>query len=73
MRIKEILASVGAFALTVGPALAQATRPIARATAPLVADNNLGGRSSLLIIALVIALGVGIYFITKNDNKPNSP
>ena len=33
----------------------------------------MGGGSSLLIIALVVALGIGIYFITKNDNKPDSP
>lgn len=73
MRIKEVFATVGAFALTVGPALAQAARPVARAVAPLDQASTLGGSSSLLIIALVIALGVGIYFITKDDNKPNSP
>ena len=33
----------------------------------------MGGGSSLLIIALVVALGIGIYFITKDDNDPDSP
>lgn len=73
MRIKDIFATVGAFALTVGPAFAEAAKPVARAVTPLEQHSNLGSSSSLLIIALVIALGVGIYFITKNDNKPNSP
>lgn len=69
MRIKDILAPVGAFALTVGRTFAEAAKPVARAVSPLDQPGNLGSNSSLLIIAL----GVGIYFITKNDNKPNSP
>lgn len=73
MRINDIIATMGAFAATVGPAFADAARPVARAVAPLDQHSNLGGSSSFLIIALVIALGVGIYFLTKNDNKPNSP
>lgn len=73
MRIKDIFTTVGAFALTVGPAFADVAKPVARAVAPLDQHSNLGSSSSLLIIALVIALGVGIYFITKNDNKSNSP
>ena len=70
MRIKDFLAGVTAFALTAGPALAQSAT---RATAPLEDANSMGGSSSLLIIALVVALGIGIYFITKNDNNPDSP
>lgn len=70
MHIKEFLAGVTAFALTAGPALAQSAT---RATAPLDDASNMGGGSSLLIIALVVALGIGIYFITKNDNHPDSP
>lgn len=72
MRIREILSTVGALALTVVPAFAEAAKPVARAVEPLQDGNAMGGSSTLLIIALVIALGVGIYFITK-DNKPNSP
>lgn len=71
MRIKDIFAAVGAFALTVAPALAQAAGE--RTSAPLEDASSMGGSSSLLIIALVVALGIGIYFITKNDNDPDSP
>ena len=70
MRIREFFATAAAFALTAGPALAQAAQSV---TAPLEESSSMGGGSSLLIIALVVALGIGIYFITKNDNKPDSP
>ena len=74
MRIKDLFAAAGAFALTVAPALAQAAGdPLARTSAPLEDASGMGGSSSLLIIALVVALGIGIYFITKNDNDPDSP
>ena len=71
MRIKDLFAATAAFALTVAPALAQAAGD--RTSAPLAESSSMGGGSSLLIIALVVALGIGIYFITKNDNKPDSP
>ena len=71
MRIKDLFAAAGAFALTVAPALAQAAGD--RASAPLAEHSAMGGGSSLLIIALIVALGVGIYFITKHDNNPSSP
>ena len=70
MRIKDFFAATAAFALTAAPALAQSAT---RAVAPLENGSEMGGGSSLLIIALVVALGIGIYFITKNDNKPDSP
>ena len=71
MRIMEILSTVGAFALTVAPAFAEAATS---AAAPVQDGSNMGGGSSLLIIALVVALGVGIYFIARNNNnKPKSP
>ena len=74
MRIKDLFAAAGALALTVAPALAQAAGgPLARTSAPLEDAGSMGGSSSLLIIALVVALGIGIYFITKNDNDPDSP
>ena len=71
MRINDLFVAAGAFALTVAPALAQATGD--RASAPLIEQSDMGGGSSLLIIALVVALGIGIYFITKGDNDPDSP
>ena len=70
MRIKDFFAATAAFALTAAPALAQSAT---RAVAPLKEQSDMGGGSSLLIIALVVALGVGIYFIAKKDNNPSSP
>lgn len=71
MRIKDVFAAAVAVVLSAGPAIAQST---ARASAPLDETSSMGGGSSLLIIALVVALGIGIYFITKDDdNKPDSP
>jgi hypothetical protein len=71
MRIKEILVAAGALAASTGTAFAQAAE---RAGAPLDDASGMGGGSSLLIIALVVALGIGIYFITKgDDNGPDSP
>ena len=70
MRIRDLLTAAGAFALTVAPALAQTAD---RATAPAEGTSQLAGQSSFLIIALIVALGIGIYFITKNDNNPSSP
>ena len=71
MHIKDLFAAAGAFALTVAPAFAQVAGD--RASAPLEDASSMGGGSSLLIIALVVALGIGIYFITKDDNNPDSP
>lgn len=65
MRFKNLLAAVGAFAATTAPALA-------RTGAPLENASEMGGMSTLLIIALVVALGVGIYLIA-DDNGPDSP
>ena len=71
MRIKDIIVALGAFAVSTGTAFAQAAE---RASAPLGETGEMGGGSSLLIIALVVALGIGIYFLTKNDdNGPDSP
>ena len=66
MRIKDILATTAAFVATAGPALA-------RAGAPIENQSDMFGGSNLLIIALVVALGIGIYFIVKDDNNPDSP
>ena len=66
MRIKDILATTAAFVATAGPALA-------RAGAPIENQSDMFGGSSILIIALVVALGIGIYFIVKDDNNPDSP
>ena len=71
MQIRDLFVAAGAFALTAAPAFAQAAAE--RASAPLSDQNDMGGGSSLLIIALIVALGIGIYFITKNDNGPDSP
>ena len=71
MRIKDILVAAGALAVSTGTAFAQAAE---RASAPLGETSEMGGGSSLLIIALIVALGIGIYFITKSDdNGPDSP
>ena len=71
MRIKDILVAAGALAVSTGTAFAQAAE---RAGAPLGETSEMGGGSSLLIIALIIALGIGIYFLTKSDgNGPDSP
>ena len=70
MRINDLFAATAAFALASAPAFAQSA---ARAVAPLKERSDLAGGSSVLIIALVVALGIGIYFITKNDNNPSSP
>ena len=66
MLIKDILATTAAFVATAGPALA-------RAGAPIESQNDMFGGSNLLIIALVVALGIGIYFVVKDDNEPDSP
>ena len=70
MRTKDFFAATAVFALTTAPALAQSAK---KALAPLADGSEMGGGSSLLIIALVVAVGIGIYFITKNDNNPSSP
>ena len=71
MRIMDVFAAAVAVVLSASPAIAQST---ARASEPLDETSSLGGGSGLLIIALVVALGIGIYFITKgDDNKPDSP
>lgn len=67
MRFKNIIAATAAFAATAAPALA-------RAGAPLENANEMGGMSTLLIIALVVALGIGIFLIVDDgNNKPDSP
>ncbi len=66
MHIKDIVAATAAFAATGSTALARAGAPIENA-------NQMGGMSTLLIIALVVALGIGIYLITDDDDKPDSP
>lgn len=73
MRIKDFFTAVAAFAVIAGLALAQAAQPVTGAAAPLDNASSIGGGSSLLIIALVVALGIGVYFITKSHNGPDSP
>ena len=72
MHFKNLVAAIATFSLSGVSAMAQAVGE--RASGPLDQANEVGGGSSLLIIALVVALGIGIYLITKDgDNKPNSP
>lgn len=66
MRIKEILGAASAFALSSVPAMAQA---VERAAEPVSSANGIAGMSTLLLVALVVALGVGIYLITDDDGS----
>ncbi|QGN55184.1 hypothetical protein [Novosphingobium sp. Gsoil 351] len=66
MRIRNTFAAAAGFFATAAPALA-------RATAPLEGASEMGGMSTLLIVALVVALGVGIFLIVDDNNKPDSP
>lgn len=69
MRIKEILGAASALALSSVPAMAQA---VERAAEPMDSASGIAGMSTLLIVALVVALGVGIYLIA-DDNNSDSP
>ena len=72
MRMRDIITAAGALALTTTPVLAQTAAP-ARAAAPVEAQNELFGQSTLLTIILIVALGVGIFFLVDDDNDPDSP
>lgn len=70
MQLKKIFAAATALALSSVPAMAQA---VERAAEPIASANEMAGMSTLLVVALVIALGVGIYLIVDDSNKPDSP
>ena len=70
MRKRDMIAAAGALALSTGTALAQTA---ARATAPTEGQSALFGQSSLLTILLIVALGVGIFFLVDDDDDPDSP
>ncbi len=65
MRIKDVFAAAVAVVLSAGPAIAQST---ARASAPLDETSSMGG-SGLLIIALVVALGIGVRPGSRNGRS----
>lgn len=68
MRMRDILAAGAALALSAGPVAAQSAAP-ARAAAPVEAQNELFGQSSLLTILIIVALGVGIFLLVDDDNS----
>ena len=72
MRMRDIFAAAGALALSTSPVLAQSAS-IDRASAPVEAQSELFGGSTLLTIALIVALGIGISLIVDDGDDPDSP
>jgi uncharacterized ion transporter superfamily protein YfcC len=66
MRIKEIVGAASALALSSVPAMAQA---VDRASESASSANSIAGMSTLLLVALVVALGVGIFLIVDDGNS----
>ena len=72
MRMRDIFAAAGALALSASPVMAQSAS-VDRASAPVEAQNELFGGSTLLTVALLVALGIGIYLIVDDNDDPDSP
>ena len=72
MRMRDLIAAAGALALSATPVMAQSA-PIERASAPVEAQSELFGGSTLLTIALIVALGIGIFLIVDDNDDPDSP
>jgi hypothetical protein len=70
MRMRDTIAAVGALLLSAGPALAQSAQ---RAAEPVEGQSDLFGQSTLLTIVLIVALGLGIFFLVDDDNDSDSP
>ena len=70
MRLNKLLAAAGALAATTTTAMAQAVERVS----PAVQDQSeLFGGSTLLTIALIVALGIGIFLLVDNDDDSASP
>ena len=70
MKTRKLMSAAGALVLSAGTAMAQTAE---RAAAPVEGQSELFGMSSLWTIILIIALGVGIFFLVDDDNDPDSP
>ncbi|QGN55706.1 hypothetical protein [Novosphingobium sp. Gsoil 351] len=68
-RLKNAIAAAGLLATAT---MAQAAE-VATTTAPAMGANELGGGSTLLWIAIAVALGVGLFLVIDDNNKPDSP
>ena len=70
MRLNKLLAAAGTLAATVTTAMAQT---VERAAPAVEGQSEMFGGSSLLTIALIVALGIGIFLLVDDDNGPDSP
>ncbi|MCA1661942.1 MAG: hypothetical protein LC648_07200 [Novosphingobium sp.] len=64
------MATAGALAASTSTAMAQAAE---RAGVPGEGQSELFGGSSLLTIALVLALGIAIFLLVDDEDDPDSP
>jgi type IV secretory pathway VirB2 component (pilin) len=78
--LKRLIAATASIALMATPAMAAGTSAAASSTAAPATEkvsglqDNGGTGNIAVIVAAIIAVGLGIYFLTKNhDHPPASP
>jgi len=74
MRLASVLASAAALSMATAPLAAQAA-PLEARAGSTVEGENIAGLGSLWLVALAVALAVGIYLIVDDGNEdlPSSP
>ena len=74
MKFRNLAAAAAALTLTATPVLAESgSANLARTAAPVSESNSFAGGSGFLAVIAVVLFGVGIYLLTKNNDKPKSP
>ena len=80
MVLKRLIAATASIALMATPAMAAGTSAAASSTAAPASEKvdgmqAFGGSGNIaVILAALVAVGLGIYFLTKNhDHPPASP
>lgn len=74
MRLSSILASAAALTMATAPLAVQAA-PLEARTGSAVEGENIAGLGSLWLVAVAVALAVGIYLIVDDGDEdlPSSP
>jgi hypothetical protein len=66
--IRNVLSGIAAVSLGVTPAIAQAASP-ARASAPVKAESELSGQSTLFFVLGILAVAAAIFLLIDDDDN----
>jgi hypothetical protein len=71
MKFRNLAAAAAAMTLVAAPVVAQAAPQ--RAAAPVEEGSDATASTYIIAFFAILAIGLGIYFATKNNDDPVSP